>query len=115
LIVIKVQPILKLLFQQKINRRRRGLQHLISTKDQIVLDCCPPEINYKEFVEECESAVNRADLQSDEYSSDDEQLANQERQLGKRNVKNEKTNSIIRVKDKAWRSTRVSSEFTLYK
>jgi hypothetical protein len=64
---------------------------------------------------DCESAINRPDLQSDEYSSDDEQLAKEELQSGKRHSKNEDTNSIIRVKDKAWRSTRVSSEFTLYK
>ena len=56
------------------------------------------------YMEHCELAVNVPDLHSDEYSTDDEQLANEERRDNKRP---ERTNSVIKIREKKWRSTRV--------
>ena len=81
---------------------------MISTKDPILNDCHPSSVvSWEEFLEDCEEAVNSSGLQSDECSTNDEALANEERNNGERpdNVLN--TNSVIKVYNKKWRSTRV--------
>ena len=47
-------------------------------------------------MEYCELAVNVPDLHSDEYSTDDEQLANEERRDNKRPERIMRTNSVIK-------------------
>jgi hypothetical protein len=88
-------------------RRRRGLQHMIATKDQLLEQCKPPNISWRRYMEHCELAVNVPDLHSDEYSTDDEQLANEERSNKKRPERITRSNSVIKIREKKWRSTRV--------
>ena len=56
---------------------------------------------------DCEKAVNTPELHSDECSSDDEDLARDERNNNKRGERVLNTNSVVKVLDKKWRSTRV--------
>lgn len=89
-------------------RRRRGLQHMILTSDKTLTRCHPSDdIPWDGYMESCEAAVNTADVHSDEFSMNDEELAQEERNNNKRpeNIRN--TNSVIKVCDKPWRSTRV--------
>ena len=62
---------------------------------------------WDEFMRDCEKAVNTTDLHSDEWSSDDEVLAQAERNQNKRPERIIGTNSVIKIHDKKWRSTRV--------
>lgn len=84
------------------SRRGRGLQHMISTENKILSICCPPDIEWEDFLKHCELAVNTADLHSDEWSSSDEELANEERNNGKRSERLKDTNSVIKIHDKKW-------------
>ena len=59
-------------------RRRRGLQHMIATKDQLLEQCKPPNISWRRYMEHCELAVS---------------------------------NSVIKIREKKWRSTRVCKVF----
>lgn len=87
---------------------------MISTEDKLLKYCCPDEINWDEFVRNCSEALNTPEVHSDEISSDDEALANEERDSNKRpeNIRN--TNSVIKVHDKKWRSTRVCKVAKLF-
>lgn len=81
---------------------------MIYTNDKLLMDCYPSsDISYEEFLEDCERAINTPELQSDECSSDDEVLANDERENNKRPEHILNTNSVIKVYNKNWRSTRV--------
>lgn len=92
------------------SRRRRGLQHMISANDRTLSACCPTNITQEEFMKNCESAVNTSDLHSDEWSSCDENLANEERGDNKRPERLKNTDSVIKVHDKKWRSARVCNK-----
>ena len=92
------------------SRRRRGLQHMISANDRILSSCCPDDITPKEYMKNCELAVNTSDLHSDEWSSCDEELANAERSDNKRPERLKNTDSVIKVYDKKWRSVRVCNK-----
>lgn len=96
-------------------RRRKGLQHMISTEDKILSDCCPSDIIQAEYMKDCELAVNTPELHSDEWSSSDEVLANEERNNNKRPERLKSTNSVIKIHDKMWRSTRVCKVVKLFK
>lgn len=86
---------------------------MIYTKDPILNDCHPSSVmSWAEFLEDCEKAVNSSELQSDEWSSSDEVLANNERDNGKRPDNILDTNSVIKVYNKTWRSTRVCKVWT---
>lgn len=80
---------------------------MISTKDKVLSDCQPPNMTWDEYMEDCEKAINIPNLHSDEWSSEDEALANDERINNKRPVRIKQTNSVIKIHDKKWRSTRV--------
>ena len=67
-----------------------------------------------EFLTNCEEAVNTSDLHSDEISSDDGALAQDERDNEKRPDHILDTNSVIKVYDKEWRSTRVCKVLKLF-
>jgi hypothetical protein len=86
-------------------RRRRGLQHMIATTDEILESCRPKTLTRRQYLQDCERAVNTSELQSDEWSTEDEDLANNE---SKRPDRLKDSNSVIKVKAKIWRSTRVS-------
>lgn len=95
-------------------RRRKGLQHMISTSDKLLNTCHPPNITWEEYMYDCEKAVNCSELQSDEWSSIDENIANEERREDKRPERIERTNSVIKIHDKKWRSTRVCKVVKLF-
>ena len=80
---------------------------MISTEDKVLSECRPTDITKEEYMNKCELAVNTPDLHSDEWSSIDEELANEERNNGKRPDRLKNTNSVIKIHDKKWRSTRV--------
>ena len=81
---------------------------MITTKDKILNDChSSTDISSDEFLKDCEKAVNTSDLHSDEWSSDDEALARDEKEHNKRPARLSNTNSVIKVLEKKWRSTRV--------
>jgi len=81
---------------------------MISAKDNLLTDCHPSDvISWKEFMLECEEAINNRDIHSDEISTDDENLAKAERENKKRPNNILDTNSVIKVYEKEWRSTRV--------
>lgn len=89
-------------------RRRRGLQHMVSTSDNLLNKCHPSEImTWDDFLKDCETAVNTSELHSDEYSSNDENLAQEEINNKKRPKRLEDTNSVLKIRGKPWRSTRV--------
>src|SRR3954465_11417362 len=81
-------------------RRRRGLQHMISSKDQLLKACHPTNLTWDQYLEDCESAVNNAELHSDEYSTDDQVLAKQERDNNQRPERIKKPNSVIKIREK---------------
>ena len=87
---------------------------MILIKDKTIEECRPDGVALSEFMAECEMAVNRTDLQSDEYSTEDEELANEERRTDKRNSKIFNNNLVIKVKDKLWRSNRVSVKLDIF-
>ena len=95
-------------------RRRRGLQHMISSKDQLLKACRPTNLTWDQYLEDCESAVNNAELHSDEYSTDDQVLAKQERDNNQRPERIKKPNSVIIIRKKKWRSSRVCKIVVLF-
>ena len=88
-------------------RRLRGLRHMIQTKDKILIKCHPSNVTWDDYVEDCNIAVNTVDINSDEYSTEEEELARKERSDEKRPENICSTNSVIKICDKPWRSTRV--------
>jgi hypothetical protein len=80
---------------------------MISTNDGLLNYCHPKDISWDEYMLDCEEAINSPDLHSDEISSDDEALAQEERNSEKRPENIFNMNSVIKVHDKKWRSTRV--------
>ncbi|CAB4429777.1 unnamed protein product [Rhizophagus irregularis] len=70
-------------------------QHIASRRDQ------------NEFIRDCETAINTPELHSDECSSNDEDIAQEERdhRLKPENILS--TNSVIKIYNKKWRSTRI--------
>ena len=92
------------------SRRRRGMQHMILTNDKVLSACCPTNITQEEYMKDCELAVNTSDLHSDEWSSCDKKLANEECSDNKRPERLKNTDSVIKVHDKKWRSARVCNK-----
>ena len=79
---------------------------MISTKDVTLSDCCP-EMAWEEYLVDCEKVINMPEVHSDEWSTDDENLAAEERDQKKRLERILNTNSIIKIYEKNWRSSRV--------
>lgn len=80
---------------------------MIKTKDFVLKECQPSNVSWERYINECEKAVNTSDLQSDEYSTDDDTLATEERNNDKRLEGNRNSNSVIKIHQKPWRSSRV--------
>ena len=87
---------------------------MMATKDSLLDNCRPSDISWDEFMLNCEEAINTADLHSDEISSADKTLAKEERDSKKRPEHILNTNSVIKVYDKKWRSTRVCKVAKLF-
>ncbi|PKY35545.1 hypothetical protein RhiirB3_456929, partial [Rhizophagus irregularis] len=92
---------------QKMSRRRRGLQHMISTRDKLLTECQPRNLKWEEFIKDCIKATNTSDIHSDEWSTEDEELANKERSKNTRSGRLINNNSVIKIYDKKWRSSGV--------
>ena len=88
---------------------------MISTQDNLLSECHPHNLSWKEFMKDCEKAVNISEIHSDEWSSDDEELANAERNQNIRRDRLVSTNSVIKIHDKKWRSSRVCKVVKLLK
>src|SRR5207248_10711564 len=73
---------------------------MIATSDGVLEQCRPPNISWDRYMEHCELAVNVPDLHSDEYSTDDEQLANEERRDNKRQKRITRRNPVIKIRKK---------------
>ena len=58
--------------------------------------------------------INTPELYLDEYSSNDEDLAQKERDNGQRPEHITLTNSVIKIYNKKWRLTRVSNVLELF-
>ena len=67
-------------------QRQRGLQHMIPTKDNLLDSCHPADISWDRFLEDCERAINMSEFHSDEWSTDDAFLADEERKNKQRPV-----------------------------
>ena len=78
-------------------RRLRGLRHMIQTKDKILIKCHPSNVTWDDYVEDCNLAVNTVDINSDEYSTEEEELARKERSDEKRPENIYSTNSVIKI------------------
>jgi hypothetical protein len=76
-------------------------------KDAAVLADYQGDMSWEEFRRDCEMAVNTPELHSDEYSLNDEVLAQEERSCRKRPESILNTNSAIKIYKKTWRSSRV--------
>src|SRR5436853_5382259 len=57
---------------------------MIQTKDKILIKCHPSNVTWDDYVEDCNLAVNTVDINSDEYSTEEEELARKERSDEKR-------------------------------
>ena len=60
-------------------------------------------------MEDCNLTVNTVDINSNEYSTEEEELTRKERSDEKRPENIYSTNSVIKICDKLWRSTRLSN------
>ncbi|GBC04949.1 hypothetical protein RclHR1_05970006 [Rhizophagus clarus] len=84
-------------------RRRKGLQYMIFTQDSILDDCHLENMTREVFIKDCEKAVNTAEVHSDEWSTEDKVLVNEERNDNIRSGKLISTNSVIKIHNKEWR------------
>jgi hypothetical protein len=73
---------------------------MIATNDSLLEDCRPIDMSRKAFLLDCEESINITDVHSDEISSDDEFLAEEERNKKKRPENILKSNSMIKVYEK---------------
>src|SRR2546430_9911526 len=84
-------------------RRLRGLRHMIQTKNKILIKYHPSNVTWDDYVKDCNLAVNTIDINSDEYSTEEEELARKEKSNEKRLENIYSTNSVDR------KSTRLNS------
>lgn len=84
------------------SQRRRGLQHMISTRDKLLTECQPRDLKWEEFIKDCIKATNTSDIHSDEWSTEDEELANKERSKNTRSGRLINNNSVIKIYNKKW-------------
>ena len=73
---------------------------MIFTQDDILNGCRPKNMTRDEFIRDCEKALNTAEIHSDEWSTEDEDLANEERDNNIRTERLTRTNSVIKIHDK---------------
>ena len=73
---------------------------MIATNDSLLEDCRLIDMSRKDFLLDCEKSINLTDVHSDEISSDDEVLAEEERNMKKWPENILKSNSVIKVYEK---------------
>ena len=73
---------------------------MIATNDSLLEDCRPIDMSRKDFLLDCEEAIKLTDVHSDDISSDNEVLAEEERNIKKRPENILKSNSVIKVYEK---------------
>ena len=88
---------------------------MVSTKDKLLTDYHPSgDISCNDFIRDCETAINTPELHLDECSSNDEDIVQEERDYRLRPENILSTNSVIKIYNKKWRSTRVSKVLELF-
>lgn len=87
---------------------------MIYTKDKLLNDYRPSNVSFDDFLEDCKRAIDTPEVHSDEYSSEDEVLAQEERENKKRPDHILNTNSVIKVFNKPWRSSQVCEVANYY-
>ncbi|GBB97656.1 hypothetical protein RclHR1_36410002 [Rhizophagus clarus] len=70
---------------------------MIFTQNSILKDYCPENMFREVFIKDCEKAVNTTEVHSDEWSTEDEILANEERNDNIRSGRLISTNSVKRI------------------
>ncbi|RHZ72286.1 hypothetical protein Glove_243g113 [Diversispora epigaea] len=93
--------------EQKIKRRKKGLQHLIKVTDPILEECQPSNIDNKTYIEDLYRAINENELQSEELSEEDEERFEIEKKKEERPERNKNNKFVIKVYNKKWRSSRI--------
>ena len=73
---------------------------MIATNDSLLEDCCPIDMSRKDFLLDCEESINLTDVHLDEIFSNDEVLAEEERNMKKQPENILKSNSVIKVYEK---------------
>ena len=74
---------------------------MITMKDKLLTDCHPlGNISWNKFMRDCEMAINTPELHSDECSSNDEDLAQEEKDSEQRPERITLTNSVIKIYNK---------------
>ena len=76
---------------------------MIATNDSLLEKCRPDGVSWDEYMLNCEEVINNNDVHSDEISSDDEILAEEERKSKKRPENILNTKSVIKIYEKKWR------------
>ena len=59
---------------------------MISTQDKLLSEVQPSNMTWDDYMKDCERAINTPDLHSDEWSTEDEMLADDERRNNKRPI-----------------------------
>jgi hypothetical protein len=100
---------------KKKERRKRGIEHMFNTNDDILISYRPDNLSDDEFKEDLELVIASGEYQSDEVSETDGERAQEEitRQIRPKN-KRDTDLHVIRVYDKPWRSRRVSKIYVIY-
>jgi hypothetical protein len=87
---------------------------MIRASDKLLEKFRPKDITLDKFMKDCEKAVNVSELHSDEWSTEDEGLANEEMEQNKRPERLADSNSVIVVHEKNWRSSRVCKRVNFF-
>jgi len=87
---------------------------MIKTNDKLLIECWPKNITWNVFTKDCELAVNVPGVHSDEWSTDNDELAKEEIENKKRPERLADSNSVIIVHEKNWRSSRVCKRVKLF-
>jgi hypothetical protein len=87
---------------------------MILAQDKLLSECHPQIISWDDYMKDCEKAVNTSDLHSDEWSSNDEELASEERNKNTRPERLASTNSVIKIYDKKWQSSRICKTIKVF-
>lgn len=87
---------------------------MIRASDKLLEKFCLKDITLDKFMKDCEKAVNVSELHSNEWSTEDEGLANEEIEQNKRPERLADSNSVIVVHEKNWRSSRVCKHVNFF-
>ncbi|GBB87607.1 hypothetical protein RclHR1_14080004 [Rhizophagus clarus] len=80
---------------------------MIFMQNSILDDCRTENMTREVFIKDCEKAVNTAEVHLNEWSIEDKVLINEEHNDNIRSGKLISTNSVIKIHNKEWRSSKV--------